>query len=81
MRAEAALGSGDSQTALDDADRALALFTDYPDALAVRSLAETRLGHADAARAAHDHLLSLALAGDPHAKTLVMDLRNEKGPR
>jgi O-antigen ligase len=81
IRAEAALGAGDSQAALDDANRALALFNDYPDALAVVSLAETRLGHADAARAAHDHLLSLAQAGDPHAKTVITDLRNEKGPR
>ncbi len=80
VRAQAALGSGDAQGARDDTDRALTLFADYPDALVIRSLAETRLGHADAARAAHDHLLALALAGDPHAKTLLDGLRAEKGP-
>lgn len=80
VRAEAALGEGNAQAALDAADRALALFADYPDALVIRSLAETQLGHADAARAAHDHLFSLAEAGDPHAKNLLMDLRNQKGP-
>ena len=80
LRGEAALASGDPRGALAATDRALTLFTDYPDALAVRALAETRLGHADAARTAHDHLLSLALDGDPHAKALVQDLRNEKGP-
>jgi tetratricopeptide (TPR) repeat protein len=80
VRAEAALDSGDARGALDNADRALQLFADYPDALVIRSLAETRLGNADAARAAHDHLWSLAMAGDPHAKVLLDRLRNEKGP-
>ncbi len=80
VRAEAALDSGDARAALDNADRALQLFVDYPDALAVRALAETRLGNADAARAAHDHLWSLAIAGDLHAKTLLDRLRVEKGP-
>jgi O-antigen ligase len=80
VRAEAALDSGDARAALDNADRALQLFVDYPDALVVRALAETRLGNADAARAAYDHLWSLAMAGDLHAKTLLDRLRNEKGP-
>ena len=30
--------------------------------------------------AAYDHLWSLAMAGDPHAKILLDRLRNEKGP-
>ncbi len=80
VRAQADLGSGDAQGALDDTGRALALFADYPDALATRALAETRLGNADAARAAHDHLMALARAGDPRAQTLFERLRLEKGP-
>ena len=80
VRAEVALDSGDPRTALDDADRALQLFHDYPDALVVRALAQSRLGQADAARATHDHLWSLALAGDAHAQTMLDALRDEKGP-
>jgi len=80
VRAEAALDSGDAHAALDDANRALQLFADYPDALVIRALAQTRLGHADAARETHDHLWALAMAGDPHAKMLLDRLRNEKGP-
>jgi tetratricopeptide (TPR) repeat protein len=80
VRAKAALASGDAQAALDHADRALRLFADYPDALVIRALAETRLGQADAARKTHDHLWSLAMAGDPRAKVLLDGLRNEKGP-
>jgi len=80
VRSEAALDSGDARAALAAADRALQLFADYPDALVMRALAETRLGHADAARAAYDHLMSLVQGGDPYAKTLLDRLRNEKGP-
>ena len=80
MRAEGNLANGDAPAAIGDTDRALKIFADYPDVLATRSIAEARLGHADAAQAARDHLAALAASGDARAQHLVDSVRAAERP-